>query len=127
MPPYARVSELLIIGEVVGDIDSALKAVVMRRGTDAWGHTVTALRGVVAGTTMHRRSRLPRVVKPNNETVVEQAVRRWAAEIAAQQAEVRRIVRFGLCVSGIPFPASDVHVCPVLASSDKPFRERAAD
>ena len=67
------------------------------------------------------------VVKPNNEAAVELAVRRWAAGIAKQRSEVRRIVWFGSRVSGIPSPGSDVDVCLVLARSDKPFRERAAD
>ena len=67
------------------------------------------------------------VVKSNNEAAVEQAVRRWAAGIAAQRSEVRRIVWFGSRVSGIPSPGSDVDVCLVLARSDKPFRERVAD
>ena len=30
-------------------------------------------------------------------------------------------------MNGIPSPASDVDICLVLAHSDKPFRERAAD
>ena len=45
----------------------------------------------------------------------------------ARRSEVRRIVWFGSRVNGIPSPASDVDICLVLAHSDKPFRERAAD
>ena len=67
------------------------------------------------------------MVKPNNEAAVEQAVRRWAEEIAARRPEVRRIVWFGSRVSGMPSPGSDVDVCLVLARADKPFRERAGD
>ncbi len=67
------------------------------------------------------------VVKSNNEAAVERAVRRWVAGIAAQRSEVRRIVWFGSRVNGIPSPGSDVDICLVLARSDKPFRERAAD
>ena len=67
------------------------------------------------------------VVKSNNEAAVERAVRRWAQQIGARRSEVRRIVWFGSRVNGIPSPASDVDICLVLAHSDKPFRERAAD
>ncbi len=67
------------------------------------------------------------VVKWNNETAVERAVRGWAERIGAQRSEVRRIVWFGSRVNGIPSPGSDVDVCLVLARSAKPFRERAAD
>ena len=67
------------------------------------------------------------VVKSNNEAAVERAVRAWARRIGAQRSEVRRIVWFGSRVNGIPAPGSDVDVCLVLASTDKPFRERAAD
>jgi len=37
------------------------------------------------------------------------------------------MVWFGSRVNGVPSPGSDVDVCLVLARSDKPFRERAAD
>ena len=67
------------------------------------------------------------VVKSNNEAAVERAVRGWAERIGAQRSEVRRIVWFGSRVNGTPSPGSDVDVCLVLARSDKPFRERAAD
>ena len=40
---------------------------------------------------------------------------------------MRRAVWFGSRVHGIPAPGSDVDICLVLARSDKPFRERAAD
>lgn len=40
---------------------------------------------------------------------------------------MRRVVWFGSRVNGVPSPGSDVDVCLVLARSDRPFRERAAD
>ncbi len=67
------------------------------------------------------------MVKSNNQAAVERAVRAWAERIGAQRSEVRRIVWFGSRVNGTPAPGSDVDVCLVLARSDKPFRERAAD
>lgn len=66
-------------------------------------------------------------VKRNNQAAVEQAVRSWARRIGDRRPEVRRIIWFGSRVRGIPSPGSDVDVCIVLASSDKPFRERVGD
>jgi uncharacterized protein len=38
--------------------------------------------------------------------------------------EINRVIWFGSWANGLPTPGSDVDLCPILASSDKSFRER---
>jgi predicted nucleotidyltransferase len=58
---------------------------------------------------------------------IRQAVASLAAQIRKQHPEVERVIWFGSWVIGLPSPGSDVDLCLVLSSSDKPPRDRIPD
>ena len=67
------------------------------------------------------------VVKSNNQSSVEAALRRWARHVGDSRPEVRRIIWFGSRVNGTPAPGSDVDVCIVLSGSSRSVRDRLGD
>ncbi len=67
------------------------------------------------------------VIKSADRVRIEQAVKNYAARLRAEHPEVERIIWFGSWVTGLPRPGSDVDLCLILSSSDKPIRERVAD
>ncbi len=52
---------------------------------------------------------------------------RYAAELRRAHPEVLRVIWFGSWITGTPTPGSDVDLCVVLRSSDRPFRDRIPD
>lgn len=48
----------------------------------------------------------------------------YVARLKAEHSEVERVIWFGSWVKGIPTPGSDVDLCLVLSSSDRPMRDR---
>jgi predicted nucleotidyltransferase len=76
---------------------------------------------------MQRPSLSSVVIKSVDRARVEQAVREYAARLFAAHPEIERIIWFGSWVNGIPRPGSDVDLCLILSSTDKPMHERAAD
>jgi len=67
------------------------------------------------------------VIKSVDRRRIEQAVQSYAARLRAEHPEIERIIWFGSWVNGLPGPGSDVDLCLILFSADKPLRERAAD
>lgn len=67
------------------------------------------------------------VIKSINRNQVKQAVASFAAQVRKQHPEVERVIWFGSWVNGIPAPGSDVDLCLILSSSDKPIRDRIPD
>jgi hypothetical protein len=55
---------------------------------------------------------------------VQRALAEYVDALAARHPELEEVVLFGSLVSGTPVPGSDVDLLLILASSDRPFRER---
>jgi predicted nucleotidyltransferase len=55
------------------------------------------------------------------------AVEAYIARLREDRPEVEQVIWFGSWVDGLPTPGSDVDLCLVLSSSNKPMRERIAD
>jgi predicted nucleotidyltransferase len=67
------------------------------------------------------------VVKSANRQEITQAVTRYVARLRAEHPEVEQVLWFGSWVTGLPTPGSDVDLCLILSSSDKPLRDRIPD
>lgn len=67
------------------------------------------------------------VIKSVDRDQIRQAVLAFAAQIRKQHPEVERVTWFGSWVTGLPAPGSDVDLCLILSSSDKPPRDRVPD
>ena len=67
------------------------------------------------------------VIKSVDRYRVQEAVASFVAKIRKQHPEVERVIWFGSWVTGLPTPGSDVDLCLILASSDKPLRDRISD
>lgn len=75
---------------------------------------------------MPTRSLSSVVLKWPDRQSVDQAVRRWAADVVQQRQDVVRIGYFGSYARGDWGVGSDVDLIIVVASSDQPFLRRAA-
>ncbi len=67
------------------------------------------------------------VIKSIDRNRVQEAVTSFVAQTRKQHPEVERVIWFGSWVTGMPTPGSDVDLCLILSSSDKPVRERIPD
>ena len=67
------------------------------------------------------------VIKSVDRDVIRQAVEAYAAQLRQRHPEIERIIWFGSWVTGLPAPGSDVDLCLILSSSDKPARDRISD
>lgn len=67
------------------------------------------------------------VVKSANRQEITQAVTRYVARLRAEHPEVEQVLWFGSWVTGLPTPGSDVDLCLILSSSDKPLRDWIPD
>lgn len=67
------------------------------------------------------------VIKSIDHNQIREAVKSLAEQIRQQHPEVERVIWFGSWVTGLPTPASDVDLCLILSSSDKPPRDRIPD
>jgi predicted nucleotidyltransferase len=67
------------------------------------------------------------VIKSTDPKQIEQAVQDYAARLRQEHQEVQRIIWFGSWVNGLPMPGSDVDLCLVLSTSDKPRHQRGPD
>lgn len=74
-----------------------------------------------------KRSSPSVVIRSADREGVERAVRRHVDRLRAECPQVRRAIWFGSWVTGNPSPGSDVDLCLILSSSDKPRRERVPD
>jgi len=55
------------------------------------------------------------------------AVEAFARDLRASRPEVSRVYWYGSWVSGVPTPSSDVDLCVVVDSDDRPPRERVPE
>jgi len=67
------------------------------------------------------------VIKSIDREQIRAAVVSYAAQLRQQYAEIERVIWFGSWITGLPAPGSDVDLCLVLASSDKPPQQRISD
>ena len=67
------------------------------------------------------------VIKSADRAGVTRAVTAYVARLRAEHPEVERVIWFGSWVNGLPRPGSDVDLCLILSSSEKPLRERTPD
>lgn len=67
------------------------------------------------------------VVKSANREVITRCVEAYVARLRKKHPEVKQVIWFGSWVTGLPVAGSDVDLCLILSSSDKPFRERIPD
>jgi uncharacterized protein len=66
-------------------------------------------------------------IKSIDRDLITKAVASFSAQIRHQHPEVERVIWFGSWVTGLPTPGSDVDLCLILSSSDKPPRDRISD
>jgi predicted nucleotidyltransferase len=67
------------------------------------------------------------VIKSTNRQVIVDAVKSYVARLRREHPEVKQIIWFGSWIKGLPTPGSDVDLCLILNSSDKPWRDRIPD
>jgi predicted nucleotidyltransferase len=67
------------------------------------------------------------VIKSIDRELINKAVHSFAAQLRQEHPEIERIIWFGSWVSGLPTPGSDVDLCLVITSTEKPFRDRISD
>ena len=67
------------------------------------------------------------VIKSIDREAISRAVASYVARLREEHPEVERVIWFGSWVSGLPTPGSDVDLCLILSSSDKPLRDRVPD
>jgi predicted nucleotidyltransferase len=58
---------------------------------------------------------------------IRKAVIDYAFRLRSTHQEIKRIIWFGSWVTGLPSAGSDVDLCLIISSSDKPLRERIVD
>ncbi len=76
---------------------------------------------------MQRRSSNSVVIKSANRSAIRRAVESYVAQLRKEHPEVQRVIWFGSWVNGLPAPGSDVDLCLILSSANKPVRERVPD
>ena len=67
------------------------------------------------------------VIRSINPDQIREAVRSFADQIRQNHPEIERVIWFGSWVTGLPVPGSDVDLCIIVKSSNKPPRERVSD
>ncbi|KPK01876.1 MAG: DNA polymerase III subunit beta [Anaerolineae bacterium SG8_19] len=67
------------------------------------------------------------IIKSIDRELIKQAVESFVARLREDHPEVERVIWFGSWVTGLPAPGSDVDLCLILSSSDKPPRDRISD
>ena len=58
---------------------------------------------------------------------VAEAVQAYVDDVRVRELSVSRVFWYGSWVSGVPTPSSDVDLCIVLESDDRPPRDRVPD
>jgi len=67
------------------------------------------------------------VFKSVDRDQLRKAVVSYSTKIREQHPEVERVIWFGSWITGLPAPGSDVDLCLILSSSDKPPRDRISE
>jgi len=73
---------------------------------------------------VRRRSLSSVVIKSADPGRINKAVMGYINKIRVEHPEIVKIIWFGSWINGLPTPGSDVDLCLILSSSDKPIRER---
>ncbi len=74
-----------------------------------------------------KRSSTSVVIKSCDRDSIERAVRSYVQDLRKEHPEIKRVIWFGSWVNGIPTPGSDLDLCLILSSSNKPMRDRVPD
>jgi uncharacterized protein len=67
------------------------------------------------------------VIRSIDRGKIQNAVRDYARQLRQDHPEITRVIWFGSWINGYPSPGSDVDICLVLSSADKPARDRLPD
>jgi predicted nucleotidyltransferase len=67
------------------------------------------------------------VIRSIDREKVQDAVHEYARQLRQRHPEVIRLIWFGSWVNGYPTPGSDVDICLILSTTDKPLRDRLPD
>ena len=67
------------------------------------------------------------VIKSTDPIQIAKAVTSYVKKIKKEHPEVQKVIWFGSWVNGLPTPGSDVDICLIISSSDRPMRERVSD
>jgi predicted nucleotidyltransferase len=66
-------------------------------------------------------------IKSIDRNKIRGAATAYAAHLRREHPEIKRIIWFGSWINGLPSPGSDVDICLVVSSSEKPFQDRISD
>jgi len=67
------------------------------------------------------------VIRSIDRGKIQNAVREYSRQLHKEHPEILRVIWFGSWINGYPSPGSDVDICLVLSSADKPVRDRLPD
>lgn len=67
------------------------------------------------------------VIKSADRDLINRTVSSYVTMLRTEHPEVIQVIWFGSWVNGLPTPGSDVDLCIIISSSDKPMRERITD
>ena len=67
------------------------------------------------------------VIKSVDKDQIRDAVTSYSKRLRVEHPELLRIIWFGSWVTGLPAPGSDVDLCLIVSSCDKPARDRISD
>lgn len=66
-------------------------------------------------------------IRSIDRSAIKRAVEIYVARMREAHPEIERVIWFGSWVTGLPSPGSDVDLCLILSSAEKPRRERMPD
>lgn len=67
------------------------------------------------------------VIKSIDREKIQAAAQTYADHLRRHHPEIEKIIWFGSYIVGLPTPASDVDLCLIITSSDKPVRDRISE
>jgi uncharacterized protein len=67
------------------------------------------------------------VIKSVDRESIRKAVVSYASHLRKQHQEIEQVIWFGSWITGLPAPGSDVDLCLIVSSSDKPARDRISE
>jgi len=67
------------------------------------------------------------IFKSIDKVHIQKAVKAYIEDLRRQHPEIERVIWFGSWVNGLPTPGSDVDICLIVSSCDKPARDRISD
>jgi len=67
------------------------------------------------------------VIRSIDRDQIQEATNTFVTELRKAYPEIQRVIWFGSWATGLPAPGSDVDLCLIVSSSDKPARDRISD